>query len=69
MADTGEEMLVSFGIHDALLAHFSVCLVRLSNLVGRAEENITWKLTFAQLWQVHDEAILLYYVAGEIRYY
>ena len=68
MADTGEEMSVSFGIHDALLAHFSLCLVRLSNLDGRVEENITWKLTFAQLWQFHDEAILLYNVAGEIRY-
>ena len=41
MADTGEEISVSFGIHDALLTHFSLCLVSLSNLDGRAEENIT----------------------------
>ena len=41
MADTDEEMSVSSGIHDALLPNFSLCLVNLSNLDGRAEENIT----------------------------
>ena len=47
MADTDEEMSFSFRIDEALLASFSLCLVSLSNLDGRAEENFTWKLTFA----------------------
>ena len=40
MADTDEEMSVSFGIHDALLEQFSLCLVSLSDDDSRIEENI-----------------------------
>ena len=40
MANTDEEMSVSFGIHDALLEQFSLCLVSLSNDDSRVEKNI-----------------------------